>query len=228
LDRIGEKRKVPVIRTEPSRNFQSAINRAVDSLLSGGLVAYPTESFYGLAVDARNEEAIQRLFWAKKRQRSRPVLILIPSVEILSLYAEDPIPPIARRLVETFWPGGLTLVFKAGRGVSPLLTAGTDKIGIRLSSHPVAAALAHAMGVPISGTSANISGEPACRNPEEVLACFGEGVDLILDGGRTAGGVGSTVLDVTVDPPRILREGMVHRRRLEEIIGNRRISNKES
>jgi L-threonylcarbamoyladenylate synthase len=226
LERIGEKKKIPVIRTGPSWNFQSAINRAVESLLSGGLVAYPTESFYGLGVDATNEEAIQRLFWVKRRQSSRPVLVLIPSVEILSLYADDPIPSIARRLIETFWPGGLTLIFKAGRGVSPLLTAGTDKIGIRLSSHPVAAALAQAMGVPISGTSANISGRPACRDPEEVLACFGEGVDLILDGGRTKGRVGSTVLDVTVDPPRILREGMVHRSRLEEVIGNR-LSNKE-
>ena len=226
MDRIREKRKGSVIKTEPSRNFQSAINRAAETLLSGGLVAYPTESFYGLAVDATNEKAIQRLFRAKKRRGSRPVLILIPSIEILSRYV-DPIPPVALRLIEKFWPGGLTLVFGVGPNVSPLLTAGTNKIGVRLSSHPVAMALTQAIGVPISGTSANISGEPACRNADEVSACLGEGVDLILDGGMTTGKAGSTVLDVTVDPPQILREGMIHQSRLEKVILNRRISNKE-
>ena len=211
-----------MIKTEPSRNFQSAVDRAAEILVSGGLVAYPTESFYGLAVDATNEKAIQRLFRAKKRSGSRPVLILIPSVEILSRYV-DPIPPIALRLMETFWPGGLTLVFGAGPRVSPLLAAGTNKIGVRLSSHPVAMALTQAIGVPISGTSANISGEPACRNADDVLACLGERVDLILDGGMTTGAAGSTVLDVTVDPPRILREGMIHQSRLEKVILNSRI-----
>jgi L-threonylcarbamoyladenylate synthase len=217
LERIGENTKAPVIKIDPFRILQSAINRAAKSILSGGLVAYPTESFYGLAVDATNEEAIRRLFRVKKRRTSRPVLILIPSVEILNHYANS-IPPIAHRLIETFWPGGLTLVFEAGPRVSPLLTAGTDKIGIRLSSHPVATALTLAMGVPITGTSANISGEPACRDAEAVSACLGQEVDLILDGGKTAGEVGSTVLDVTLDPPQILREGMVHQGRLEEVI----------
>ena len=199
---------------DSSTEFQAAINRAADSLLSGGLVAYPTESFYGLAVDASNEEAIERLFLVKKRRPGRPVLILIPSIESLAQYAAR-IPSIADQLIVAFWPGGLTLVFEAGTMVSPLLTGGTGKIGIRLSSHPVATALTRAIGVPISGTSANISGEPACRNAQEVLSCLGEMVNLILDGGETTGKIGSTVLDVTVHPPRILREGMVAKEQLE-------------
>jgi L-threonylcarbamoyladenylate synthase len=217
LEGLKEKRNNPVIRIDSSKNFQAFISRAAECLLSGGLVAYPTESFYGLAVDVTNEEAIKRLFLVKRRRTSNPVLILIPSVDLLSLYV-DTIPPIAHRLMEEFWPGGLTLVFGASPNVSPLLSAGTGKIGARLSSHPVAMALTHAVGVPISGTSANISGRPACRNAEEVLSAFGEKVALILDGGETFGEVGSTVLDVTMHPPQVLRQGMVHHNRLKEFI----------
>jgi L-threonylcarbamoyladenylate synthase len=206
---------IPIIRVDPSGDFQNAINKASDILLAGGLVAYPTESFYGLAVDSTNENAIRRLFLLKQRSPCRPLLILIPSIEALDQYVAH-IPPIARQLIDEFWPGALTLVFEAGQKVSPLLTAGTDKIGIRLSPHPVATALAQAIGAPITGTSANISGKPACRNAGEVSASFKEWVDLILDGGETKGRVGSTVLDITVDPPKILREGMVQKSDLEK------------
>ena len=120
--------------------------------------------------------------------------------------------------MDAFWPGGLTLVFEAGPNVSPLLTAGTHKIGIRYSSHPVAVALCRALGSAITGTSANLSGKPACSSAEAVLKAFGHRIDLILDGGKTEGRIGSTVLDVTEDPPKILREGMVSRKRLEKFI----------
>jgi len=173
---------IPIISVDPSKDFQNAITKASEVLLSGGLVAYPTESFYGLAADSTNEKAIRRLFLVKQRSPGQPVLILIPSLGVLDQYV-DHIPPIAYQLIKEFWPGGLTLVFEAGPKVSPLLTAGTGKIGIRLSPHPVATALAQAIGCPITGTSANISSEPACRNAEEVLHSFGEGVDLVLDGG---------------------------------------------
>lgn len=209
-----EKERPPIIKVDPSGYFQAAVDQAAVTLLAGGVVAFPTETFYGLAVDIRNETAIERLFSAKKRSTSRPVLILIASVKWLNLYV-DSIPPSALRLIDQFWPGGLTLVFNAGPKVSPLLTGGTPKIGIRLSSHPVATALARSIEAPISGTSANISGLPACQNAQEVLASFGEGVDLILDGGMTAGKIGSTVLDVSDRPFRILREGVISRERLK-------------
>lgn len=217
MDKTGGKKKAHIIRVDLSGDFQAAINRAAGSLISGGVVAYPTESFYGLAVDVTKEDAIKRLFSVKERLAGRPVLILIHSVEVLREYV-DRIPPIAHQLIEAFWPGGLTLVFESGPKVSPLLTAGTGKIGVRLSSHPVATALTKAIGVPISGTSANISGKPACRSAEEVLRSLREGVSLILDGGKTTGKIGSTILDVTVDPPRILREGMVHQSQLKRFI----------
>ncbi len=211
---MPEKENPLLINLDVSGNFQTAMAMAADVLFAGGVVAYPTETFYGLAVDTRNDAAINRLFAAKKRPANRPVLILVALAEMVDKYV-DSIPPIARRLMDAFWPGDLTLVFEAGPLVSPLLTGGSGKIGIRLSSHPVATALALAIDAPISGTSANISGQPACSTAQEVLACLGKGVDLILDAGETAGKMGSTVLDVTVDPPRVLREGVVSRQRLE-------------
>jgi len=206
-----------MLKVDPFGYFEASVKEAAKVLLKGGLVAYPTESFYGLAAEAGNESALKRLFEAKKRPQCRPILVLTPSVEAVSQYVER-IPPVAGRLIEAFWPGGLTLVFKARPSVSTLLTAGTGKIGIRLSSHPLATALAKAVGSPISGTSANISGRPGCRNAEEVLKAFGRDVPLILDGGEAVGATGSTVLDVTVDPPQILRDGMIPFTRIKEFI----------
>lgn len=200
--------RVRILNVDISGDFEEPIREAADILLSGELVAYPTESFYGLAADPMNEIALRRLFEVKRRQPDLPILILIPSQHMVEQYVKD-IPPIAQRLMEEYWPGGLTLVFQAAPSISPLLTGYTGKIGIRLSSHPVATALARAVGGPISGTSANISHTPPCRNAREVLRSLGDGLALILDGGETAGEVGSTVLDVTVDPPRVLRKGLV-------------------
>lgn len=209
-----ERKKPSLIKVDASGDFQEAVVHAASVLLAGGVVAFPTETFYGLAVDVRNEAAIERLFSAKKRSAGSPVLILIGALESLDQYVDN-IPQIALGLIKEFWPGGLTLVFNAGQAISPLLTAGTQKIGIRLSSHPVATALALAIDAPISGTSANISGQPACRNAHEVLESFGKSVDLVLDGGETAGEVGSTVLDVTEQPLQVLREGVISRKQLE-------------
>jgi len=206
-----------IIRLDSFEREEQALERAKETLLQGGLVACPTESFYGLAADPANEGAIRRLFALKRRAAEHPILLLIPCVELLSEYVTR-IPPVALKLINEFWPGGLTLVFEASERISPLLTAGTGKIGLRLSDHPLATALARAIGGPVTGTSANISGEPPCCSAKEVLASFREEIDLIIDGGETAGGIGSTILDVTVDPPQILRNGMVQARRLGRFI----------
>ena len=189
---------------------KTGLSKASRVITSGGLVAFPTESFYGLGVDATNEDAIQLLLDVKERGGEHPILILIPSQDILAQYVQE-IPAVAGQLVKAFWPGGLTLIFQADKNVSPLLTAGTGKIGIRLSSHSVATGLALEAGIPITGTSANMTGTPPCDSAEEVFRAMGKKVDLILDGGKTEGRKGSTVLDVTVNPPEILREGMVSR-----------------
>jgi len=190
------------------------VAKAAKILKSGGLVAYPTESFYGLAADAANETAIRRLFYIKRRVPGKPVLLLIPAVDSLERYAAH-VSETAKRLMDAFWPGGLTLVFEAQKEVSALLTAGTGKIGIRLSSHPVAMALAKALGAAITGTSANISGESPCNTPHGVLQSLGKGVDTILDGGETPGQKPSTVLDMTTRPYAVLREGMILKEMLQ-------------
>ena len=206
-----------IIPVRTSRESEIAVERAAKVLLSGGLVAYPTESFYGLAADAANEKAVGRLFRVKRRKPSLPLLILIPSEDLLPDYARI-IPEPARKVISAVWPGGVTLVFHASAKVSPLLTAGTGRIGIRMSSHPLATSLTRAAGVPITGTSANISGAPPCRTADEVIGQLGDALDLVLDGGPTQGEKGSTVLDVTVEPPRILREGLVSREALMRIV----------
>ena len=192
------------------RNFREVIQEAAQVIHGGGVVAVPTESFYGLAVHALDEKAIERLFAVKRRREDNPVLILIPSKEGLSSYVTE-VYKKDRKLMERFWPGGLTMVFFAGPILPRSLTAGTGKIGVRLSSHSVPTELARAVGAPITGTSANRSGQPPCSTAEEVMEALGEDIDLILDGGKTAGGKGSTVLDVTTDPPVVVREGIVSR-----------------
>ncbi|MBN1627659.1 MAG: threonylcarbamoyl-AMP synthase [Deltaproteobacteria bacterium] len=196
------------IKAVPGPDLDSALDKAKGVLLSGGAVAFPTESFYGLAVNIMDDVAIRRLFSIKGRQENQPILILIPDKTSLSKYVEE-VPGTALKLMDMFWPGGLTLIFRAGAGISPLLTAGTGKIGIRLSGHEVASGLARTTGHPITGTSANKSGQPACVNAREVYDSIGAGLDLILDGGETKGGRGSTILDITTDPPQLIREGMI-------------------
>jgi len=206
-----------VVRVSSTTPDEGSIRQAVRIILDGGIVAFPTESFYGLGVDAMREDSVALLFRIKARDQGQPILILIPSLETLEQYAAA-VPGVARELMESFWPGGLTLVFEATERVLPVLTGGTGKIGVRLSSHPVAALLARSLGHPITGTSANFSGYPPARSAGEVARGFGKQVDLILDGGGTPEGKPSTVLDVTADPPVVLREGMISRRDLAGFI----------
>ena len=199
-----------ILKTDTPDSLQTAIKEAAKVILSGGVVALPTESFYGLAVHAMDEKGIERLFAVKRRREDNPVLILIASKESLGSYVAK-VPNRAQKLMERFWPGGLTLVLFADPILPQSLTAGTGKIGVRLSSHPVPGELARAVGAPITGTSANRSGQPGCSTAEEVMEAVGKDIDLILDGGKTPGGKGSTVLDVTVDPPVVVRDGIVSR-----------------
>jgi len=197
-----------IIKTDPVQPECDAIEEIVSILKGGGVIAYPTETFYGLGADAANASAVKRVFEIKGRSFNNPVPLIIGSTaEAPRLAAE--IPEAARILMDKFWPGPLTLVFKASGHVLPLLTAGTGKIGIRLSGSAAARETARMLGRPITATSANISGAPECSSAEEVKAAIGDMLDAIADGGRTPGRTGSTILDVTVHPPAVLREGAV-------------------
>jgi L-threonylcarbamoyladenylate synthase len=184
------------------------LDAAAAVLKTGGTVAFPTESFYGLGADALDPEAVARVFRIKGRAESNPVLVLVDSVErALSLVAGAGTE--VRALMARHWPGPLTLVLPAGPAVPPAITAGTGTVGVRVPGHPVTLALLRAASRALTGTSANRSGEPPPSRADEVALQLPGLVDVILDGGPTAGGTGSTVADCTVWPPRILRQGPV-------------------
>ena len=198
-----------IISIDPHNIAPSSIEKAITILEAGGVVAFPTETFYGLAADATNEKAVDRIFEIKGRSFNNPIALIISKENDLDLLTDN-IPEEAKKLMAAFWPGPLTLVFKASPSVSPRLTAGTGKIGIRISSHPIAQALAAGLGSPITATSANLSGGRECTTAEEVRGQMANVQLTVIDGGPTLGGRGSTFLDVTVDPPVLLREGTIY------------------
>jgi L-threonylcarbamoyladenylate synthase len=183
--------------------------RAAGALVAtGGLVAFPTESFYGLGADALDAGAVARVFAVKGRPDDKPVLVLVDGVEMAAGLAAA-VPDGARALMARHWPGPLTLVLRAAAGVPAALTGGTGTIGVRMAGHAVARALVAAAARPVTAPSANPSGAPPPVTAAAVRDYFDGQVELILDGGPTAGGAGSTVADCTVWPPRVLRQGPV-------------------
>jgi L-threonylcarbamoyladenylate synthase len=184
------------------------LDRAVAVLHTGGVVAFPTETYYGLAVDPLNPLALNHLFALKHRNTSKPILTLVDGRESLPSLVRS-VPPIFGPLMAAFWPGPLTLVFPARLDLPVLLTAGTATVGVRQSSHPFARQLLRAFGRPLTATSANISGRAAAVDAYEVRSQFGSRVDMIFDGGRTAGIVGSTIVGFEGDEIKLIREGMI-------------------
>ena len=197
-----------ILSVDPESPDQDLIAKAAALIKTGGLVVFPTSSFYGLGAEAFNAEAVDKVFQIKRRDPQKPLLILIACLADLAPLVRS-IPKTATRLMEAFWPGSLTLVFHAAAPVPSNLTGYTGKIGIRLGGYPVASALVRAVGGPITGTSANLSGQGGCVSVAEIDRSIKNQVDLVLDAGTLRGLRGSTVVDVAVDPPRILREGAI-------------------
>ena len=184
-----------------------ALARAAAVLRAGGLVAFPTETFYGLGAAAGDAAAVRRIFRVKGRDEAKPLLVLVDSIAMAEAVAE--VSARARALMTRHWPGALTLVLSARAALPRELTAGTGTIGVRLSPHPVARGLVHALGAALTAPSANLEGASPPTTAAEVLGVFGGAIDLVLDGGATAGGAPSTVVDVTSDALRVLRQGAV-------------------
>lgn len=196
-----------VLTVDPGAPSPDTIATAAAVLGGGGLVAFPTETFYGLGAAMDCEDALTRVFRIKSRPDGRPLLVLVSSVTMVEAVAE--VTPVARELMAQYWPGALTLVLRARPCVSPRITAGTGTVGVRHSAHRIATALVARLGVPITAPSANPSGGPPPTLAAEISGAFGAGIDVILDGGPTAGGLPSTVLDLTVSPPLVRRAGAV-------------------
>ena len=192
---------------------QAGLDEAARLLREGGLVAFPTETVYGLGAHALDVAAVARIFQAKGRPADNPLIVHVAEPAQLDLLALH-VPPLAARLAERFWPGPLTLVLDARPDVPRLVTAGLDTVAVRIPAHPVAQALLAAAGVPVAAPSANRSGRPSPTTAQHVLDDLGELIDAVVDGGPCRVGVESTVVDARGAVPVILREGAVTREEL--------------
>lgn len=187
--------------------MQREIEKGVKILQQGGVIAYPTDTVYGLGADAFNSTSVERIYEIKNRPKHRQFPLLIADVEQLATLAEL-IPKIAWFLARWFWPGGLTMVLPKIDSLPSYLAPGPT-IAVRVPNHPVCLALIQRLGNPIIGTSANVSGQPAALTAEEVEQQLGGKIDLIMNGGKCPGGKESTVVDVTHESPIILRQGII-------------------
>lgn len=209
---------MPKILKVSDKNSEEAIlTRAAKILSSGGIIAYPTETFYGLGADATNEKTIQKIFAVKGRDFKNPISLIIGQTDDIYPLVQA-VPQTAKKLMAAFWPGALTIVFSAADTVSPLLTADSGKIGLRVSSHPGARGIVQKLKRPLTATSANLSGAPECISASDVALQLGNKIDAIIDLGNSYGTIGSTIIDATCTPPVILREGAISRKTIDKCI----------
>jgi len=207
-----------ILRICADRSEEDILLRAAAIVAGGGVIGYPTETFYGLGADATQEQAIKRIFQIKGRNFSNPLPLLIGfRQDIYSLVQK--IPEKAEILMDAFWPGPLTIVFEAVPHLSQLLTAKSGKIGIRQSGHKGARKIAEKARRPLTATSANLSGMPECKTADQVITQLGDRLDAVVDlqGGNSA--LGSTIIDITFENPKILRAGVISREDIEQKTG---------
>lgn len=197
-----------VVTVNPTHPRDDRLAEAIEVIEAGGVVALPTETFYGLACDAFNVETLRRINRLKGKSADSPNLLLLSDPAQVESVA-DAVPERFHELTELFWPGPLTLVVAASERVPVEVTGGGGKVAVRVPGLALPRRLARALGRPVTGPSANVHGQPACRTALEVAEAFGEGLEMILDGGATAAGKPSTILDLTGPVPRILREGIL-------------------
>lgn len=197
-----------VLHVDPASPREERVRLAVESLEAGGVLAIPTETFYGLAADPRGEMAARRLNELKRKPEDSPVLLLMASIEQAPEVASS-LPAVFHKLAAAFWPGPLTLVVRAAPGLPHAISGGRGTVGIRVPGLALPRRIAERLGRPITGVSANLHGRPACRTAAEVHQSFPHGLAMILDGGPAPGGAASTILDVTGPHPVLVRPGAV-------------------
>ena len=207
---------MPVLTQDEA--LQDQIRNAAGTLRNGGVVAIPTDTLYGLAACAFDLQAVRRVFRLKGRPRGMALPLLLADVDDLSTCSVD-VPQVARDLADRFWPGALTLVLRKADAIPGVVSGGLDTIALRVPDHQVPRAIVRELGAPITGTSANRSGNAGLTIADDVQKEFGDEIDLLVDGGDDPSGDASTVLDLTVEPPLILREGSVLRPEIEELLG---------
>lgn len=207
-----------MMKTQVLPVTQESIALAAKLLKQGELVALPTETVYGIAADARNGEAVHKIFEAKGRPQDNPLIVHICGMDMLHGIVSE-VPERAKKLAAAFWPGPLTMVMPRGPEVSEVTCAGLDTVGVRMPSHPVVQAVIKASGVAFAAPSANLSGKPSPTNAQDTLADMDGRLPLILDGGESAVGVESTVVSVIGEHPMLLRPGYITKEQMEAVLG---------
>ncbi len=205
-----------IVKVDPKRPDTDKLRWVADVAKRGGLVAFPTETVYGLGTNAFDESAVRRLFEVKRRPPDNPVAVLVSDPE--QVEEVGVVNEIAERLIEEFFPGPITVVIESK--VSSVITAGTGKVAVRMPDHPIALKIVEFAGVPLATPSANVSGKPSPTKAEHVIRDFMGRIDVIVDGGETGIGIESTVVDVTTKPPKVLRLGAIPVEDLEEVVGS--------
>lgn len=211
-------RSTPIVTIDAVAPEPQVLRAAAEVIVAGGLVAFPTETVYGLGANALDADAVEKIFAAKGRPAGNPLIVHVNGNAMLRQVVAD-CPSRAQLLAERFWPGPLTLVLPKGKAIPNIVTAGGTTVAVRTPGHPVALGLIREAGVPLAAPSANRSGEISPTRADHVRAGLDGRIDLILDGGPTANGIESTVLDLTTDPPTLLRPGPVSIAQIEAVIG---------
>ncbi len=213
------------LKLEKKRISKTA-DKAIGVLRTGGIIAYPTETFYGLGAKFDLPDSLQKLYGLKKRPKEKAMPLIIGDKGLLRMIVPgkwlDNIPAVVRSLIGRFWPGPLTLLFPAKEGLSEYLSADTGKVAVRVPGGSFALHLARIAGFPITATSANLSGKPPAARADDLIKYFDEGIDLVVDGGATTGGLPSTIIDVTGSDLEIVREGIISRNEIERFVENMR------
>ena len=209
-----------IVKVSPVSPENKIIEQAGKIVTQKGVIIFPAQYLYGIAVDALDPEAIKKVFSLKKRPLQNPLLVLIKNRQKIDALVSS-IPDTAEKLIEKFWPGNVTIIFNAAKQVPDLITAGTGKIGLRMPLHPVAKALVDTVDCPITGTSANISGTPATNTIDTIDPYIIQNADMILDAGKLKTGLGSTVVDITQNPVKIIRQGQTPQSDITRAIQNK-------
>jgi L-threonylcarbamoyladenylate synthase len=217
--------KTKILEINPKRIDLAKIKIAAKEIKKGNLVAFPTETVYGLGADVLNEKAVAKIFKAKGRPFNDPLIVHIADVKELNRLSKH-VPPVALKLAKVFWPGPLTLVLKKSELVSDIITAGLDTVAIRMPADNIALSLIREAQTPIVAPSANIFGRTSPTNAQHVEDDLGGKIEMIIDGGKTKVGVESTVLEITAKPVQMLRAGGVSVEQLKEVIGQVKIGEK--
>jgi L-threonylcarbamoyladenylate synthase len=211
--------KTQTIIVDPEHPEPDPIDKAAGAVLSGGIIAFPTDTTYGLGVNPFDDSAVSKVYRLKQRQQEKPLILLLSSQEQLENITQK-VSEEAKKLMEHFWPGPLTLIFAASNELKSFSIGHTGKIGVRIPDNPIARKLIDACRIPLTATSANISGQPSSRSAQDAIDYFGNKIEIVLDGGPSQNEIESTVIDLTSSPISLIREGQISLDRIETVIGH--------